>query len=427
MLSRRGLRPGWGGQLRDKRSTNDRLQYGRTGRTGMGTCRRKYIMYNYAAALQRAARRVLFMCARRENKSSNQEKEGGNLGSSANFCQVRSAWHSHQAPDQTDANCAPPLDAQLGLKPGLKVYSLLRYIPGCKPLTILWHTAHHGSDPAQRTSSSQPIHKCSSHLTLLRPALPAQSSRSKVIQRETFKVRHSTITVYTTIMSKSSEPRMPVEARDKPVVKAPRYKPLATKTCILRKHPAEASAEHEEDARTKAKKRKVASSEAPAPVPAPQIVPSSKVQEILQSMEKLKGYAVNIRAAVSSLEHVNADVEDLLDNINQLDKDIETVKAELGVVSNNVANMADDLKRTKLEVVKVKELVEHVDAQLEQERELRYAPARRASSLFAHCSPVANTRHRLVHSRHRDRVKAMVSRNLTVWHNTLTIHWIKAA
>ncbi|KAI1788707.1 hypothetical protein LXA43DRAFT_1063377 [Ganoderma leucocontextum] len=110
----------------------------------------------------------------------------------------------------------------------------------------------------------------------------------------------------------------------------------------------------------------------PAPVPAPQIVQSGKVQEILEAIEKLTKHTVDIRMVVSSIEDVNTDVKNLLHNIKQLDKEIEIIKTELRVVSNDVANVADDLKCTKLEVAKVKDLVKHVDAQLEQERELRH-------------------------------------------------------
>ncbi|KAI1782705.1 hypothetical protein LXA43DRAFT_1068360 [Ganoderma leucocontextum] len=208
------------------------------------------------------------------------------------------------------------------------------------------HAAHCGSDPVQLLPRST-MSRCS------RPFKSVKSHLARDFQ--------STIT----LMSKSSEPRMPVEARDKAVVKTTRTRQLATKTCIPMKRPAE----HEQDAHSKAKKLKVASSDAPAPVPAPRIVPSSKVQEMLQAMEKLTQYTVNIRAAVASF---NVDVEDLLANVTQLDKGIKTVKMELGVVSNDVANMSDDLKSTKQELAKVKELVEHVDAQLEQERELRH-------------------------------------------------------
>ncbi|KAI1796543.1 hypothetical protein LXA43DRAFT_1057825 [Ganoderma leucocontextum] len=182
----------------------------------------------------------------------------------------------------------------------------------------------------------------------------------KVIQRETFKgqnkcivaVRHSTIT----LMSKSSEPRMPVKAHNKAVVKTTRTRQLAMKTCIPMKRPAD----HERDTCSKAKKRKVTAPDPPAPIPAPRIVPLSKVQEMLQAMEKLTKYTVNIRVVVASLDQVNADVENLLHN------------TELRIVSNDVANMADDLKSTKQELAKVKELIEHIDAQLEQEWELRH-------------------------------------------------------
>ncbi|KAI1783365.1 hypothetical protein LXA43DRAFT_1067733 [Ganoderma leucocontextum] len=172
-------------------------------------------------------------------------------------------------------------------------------------------------------------------------------------------------------MSKSSEPRMPINTRDRSVVKPVRTRQLATKT-ITKKCPAEAPTSHGQDAHRKAKMRKVASPDPPAPIPAPWIVQSGKVQEILEAMEKLTKHTMNIRAAVSSIEDVNADVENLLHNVKQLDEEIESIKTELRVVSNDVANMADDLKRTKLEVAKVKELVEHVDAQLEQEQELRH-------------------------------------------------------
>ncbi|KAI1796535.1 hypothetical protein LXA43DRAFT_1057816 [Ganoderma leucocontextum] len=172
-------------------------------------------------------------------------------------------------------------------------------------------------------------------------------------------------------MSKSSEPRMPINTHDRSVVEPVRTRQLAVKT-ITKKCPAEAPASYGQDAPRKAKMRKVASPDPPAPVPAPRIVQSGKVQEILEAMEKLTKHTVNIRAAVSSIEDVNADVENLLHNVKQLDEEVESIKTELGVVSNDVTNMADDLKRTKLEVAKVKELVEHIDAQLEQERELRH-------------------------------------------------------
>ncbi|KAI1787807.1 hypothetical protein LXA43DRAFT_1064058 [Ganoderma leucocontextum] len=197
----------------------------------------------------------------------------------------------------------------------------------------------------------------SSYLVPLHPTVSAHLSPSKVIQRKTFKeykctYRHDVTAAM--VWNASTRVQFIIQ--------------LAMKTCVPMKHPAD----HERDTRSKAKKRKVAAPDPPAPVPAPRIVQSGKVQEILHVMEKLTKHTVKIKATVSSLDDVNADVKDLLENVKQLNNEIEIIKTELGVVSNDVANMSDDLKSTKQELAKVKELVEHVDAQLEQERELRH-------------------------------------------------------
>ncbi|KAI1789353.1 hypothetical protein LXA43DRAFT_1062864 [Ganoderma leucocontextum] len=95
---------------------------------------------------------------------------------------------------------------------------------------------------------------------------------------------------------------------------------------------------------------------------------SKKHENILEAIKKLVEHTSTIETTVLSFNDVNVDFEKLVESVKDLDQDIVTLKAELDTDSDD---MAEDLRLAKFKVVKVKELMEHIHAQLQQDWHMR--------------------------------------------------------
>ncbi|PIL27235.1 hypothetical protein GSI_10379 [Ganoderma sinense ZZ0214-1] len=121
------------------------------------------------------------------------------------------------------------------------------------------------------------------------------------------------------------------------------------------------------------KRRKVASPTLPTPT---QLVPQPErqmgyVKDLSQAINCLTNHMLYLKEKVKCIDGIDSDVDALLQSVNNLDNDVEAINAKVDLIGNKVAYATKEIQNTRNEISKLKDLVENMDAQWKQERELR--------------------------------------------------------
>ena len=96
-----------------------------------------------------------------------------------------------------------------------------------------------------------------------------------------------------------------------------------------------------------------------------------QIQQVLQTVDDLTKDTLDIEEALGSVNDVDRDVETVQLSIKDLDAKVEDIKEQLEMVSNNIKTITAELKHVNDQINNMNKVVGNVDAQLEQEQELR--------------------------------------------------------
>ncbi|PIL36544.1 hypothetical protein GSI_00233 [Ganoderma sinense ZZ0214-1] len=122
------------------------------------------------------------------------------------------------------------------------------------------------------------------------------------------------------------------------------------------------------------KRHKLASPTLPTPT---QLAPQPKrqmgyVKDLSQAINHLTNHMLYLKEKVKCIDGIDGDVNALLQSVNNLDDDVEAINAKVDLIGDEVAYATKEIQNTRNEISKLKDLVENMDAQWEQERELRH-------------------------------------------------------
>ncbi|PIL29414.1 hypothetical protein GSI_09466 [Ganoderma sinense ZZ0214-1] len=121
------------------------------------------------------------------------------------------------------------------------------------------------------------------------------------------------------------------------------------------------------------KRRKLASPTLPTPT---QLAPQPErqmgyVKDLSQAINRLTNHTLYLKEKVKCIDGIDGDVDALLQSVNNLDDNDEAINAKVDLIGDEVAYATKEIRNTHNEISKLKDLVENMDVQWEQERELR--------------------------------------------------------
>ena len=94
-------------------------------------------------------------------------------------------------------------------------------------------------------------------------------------------------------------------------------------------------------------------------------------QDVYRALKSLTEQTAHFKDQIDCVNDIDVEVDSLRQSVNHLDDDVQAINTKIDELRKDIAIATKEILNTRSENFKVKQMVEHMDAQLEQERELR--------------------------------------------------------